>query len=139
MIDLYSWPALNGHKVQILVEELGIPYRLLPIDITRGRSMKRATGQSTPTRGFRRARSRSDPAATLRKSSTCTWTAAGWRRSKISRFAPPPNYRMPPSAVRPCCSPSPGIASGSFATPCWRSDRVDLLAATLASSQHASV
>lgn len=35
MIDLYSWPAPNGHKVQILVEELGIPYRLLPIDITR--------------------------------------------------------------------------------------------------------
>lgn len=36
MIDLYSWPAPNGHKVQILVEELGIPYRLVPIDITRG-------------------------------------------------------------------------------------------------------
>ncbi|RJF95623.1 glutathione S-transferase N-terminal domain-containing protein [Noviherbaspirillum saxi] len=36
MIDLYSWPAPNGHKVQILVEELGIPYRLFPIDITSG-------------------------------------------------------------------------------------------------------
>jgi GST-like protein len=36
MIDLYSWPAPNGHKVQILVEELGIPYRMIPIDITRG-------------------------------------------------------------------------------------------------------
>jgi GST-like protein len=36
MIDLYSWPAPNGHKVQILVEELGVPYTLIPIDITRG-------------------------------------------------------------------------------------------------------
>ena len=36
MIDLYTWPAPNGHKVQILVEELGIPYRLVPIDIARG-------------------------------------------------------------------------------------------------------
>ena len=36
MIDLYSWPAPNGQKVQILVEELGIRYRLIPIDITRG-------------------------------------------------------------------------------------------------------
>jgi GSH-dependent disulfide-bond oxidoreductase len=36
MIDLYSWPAPNGHKVQILVEELGIPYRLVPINITSG-------------------------------------------------------------------------------------------------------
>lgn len=36
MIDLYTWAAPNGHKVQILVEELGIPYRLVPVDITRG-------------------------------------------------------------------------------------------------------
>lgn len=36
MIDLYSWPAPNGQKVQILVEELGIPYRLVPINITQG-------------------------------------------------------------------------------------------------------
>ena len=36
MIDLYSWAAPNGHKVQILVEELGIPYRLVPINITQG-------------------------------------------------------------------------------------------------------
>jgi len=36
VIDLYSWPAPNGHKAQILVEELGIAYRLIPINITRG-------------------------------------------------------------------------------------------------------
>ena len=36
MIDLYSWSAPNGHKVHILVEELGIPYRIIPIDITAG-------------------------------------------------------------------------------------------------------
>lgn len=36
MIDLYSWAAPNGHKVQILVEELGIPYRIVPINITKG-------------------------------------------------------------------------------------------------------
>ncbi|MBN9405293.1 MAG: glutathione S-transferase N-terminal domain-containing protein [Burkholderiales bacterium] len=36
MIDLYSWSAPNGHKVHILVEELGIPYRIIPINITAG-------------------------------------------------------------------------------------------------------
>jgi GST-like protein len=36
VIDVYSWPAPNGHKVQILMEELGVPYRLVPIDITQG-------------------------------------------------------------------------------------------------------
>jgi GSH-dependent disulfide-bond oxidoreductase len=36
MIDLYSWPAPNGHKAHILVEELEIPYRIIPVDITNG-------------------------------------------------------------------------------------------------------
>lgn len=36
MIDLYTWPAPNGHKIQIAVEEFGCRYRLVPIDITRG-------------------------------------------------------------------------------------------------------
>ena len=36
MIDLYTWPAPNGQKVHILVEELGVPYRAVPIDITQG-------------------------------------------------------------------------------------------------------
>lgn len=40
MIDLYSWPAPNGHKAQILLEELGVPYRLIPIDITKGEQYK---------------------------------------------------------------------------------------------------
>lgn len=36
MIDLYTWPAPNGQKVQILVEELAVPYQVVPVDITRG-------------------------------------------------------------------------------------------------------
>lgn len=36
MIDLYSWSAPNGHKVHILIEELGIPYRVVPVNITTG-------------------------------------------------------------------------------------------------------
>ena len=36
MIELYSWPAPNGHKLHILMEELAIPYQVVPIDITSG-------------------------------------------------------------------------------------------------------
>lgn len=36
MIELYSWPAPNGHKAHIVVEELEIPYQIVPIDITKG-------------------------------------------------------------------------------------------------------
>lgn len=35
MIDLYTWTTPNGRKVSILLEELGVPYTALAIDITR--------------------------------------------------------------------------------------------------------
>ena len=36
MIDLYFWPTPNGKKVTILLEETGLPYRIVPLDIGRG-------------------------------------------------------------------------------------------------------
>ena len=33
MIDLYYWPTPNGHKVTLLLEELGLPYKVHPINI----------------------------------------------------------------------------------------------------------
>ena len=35
MIDLYSWTTPNGRKVSILLEELGVPYTVHPIDISK--------------------------------------------------------------------------------------------------------
>jgi len=35
-IQLYSWATPNGHKVHILLEELGLPYEVHAIDIGRG-------------------------------------------------------------------------------------------------------
>jgi GST-like protein len=36
MIDLYYWPTGNGLKVGILLEELGLDYRLVPVNIREG-------------------------------------------------------------------------------------------------------
>lgn len=36
MIEVYSWPTPNGHKVHIMLEECGVPYRVIPVDIGRG-------------------------------------------------------------------------------------------------------
>jgi GSH-dependent disulfide-bond oxidoreductase len=36
MIDLYYWPTPNGKKVTILLEELGIDYKIVPLHIGRG-------------------------------------------------------------------------------------------------------
>jgi len=35
-IALYYWPTPNGHKISIMLEELGVPYQLHPIDIGKG-------------------------------------------------------------------------------------------------------
>src|SRR6266404_6221670 len=36
MIDVYSWPTTNGHKIHIMMEETGLPYRVHGVDIGRG-------------------------------------------------------------------------------------------------------
>jgi GSH-dependent disulfide-bond oxidoreductase len=36
MIDLHYWPTPNGKKVTILLEECGLPYRVVPCNIGRG-------------------------------------------------------------------------------------------------------
>ena len=36
MIDLYTWPTPNGHKIHIMLEEVGLEYNVIPIDINAG-------------------------------------------------------------------------------------------------------
>ena len=36
MIDLYYWPTPNGHKISIFLEEAGLPYRIIPVNIGKG-------------------------------------------------------------------------------------------------------
>ncbi|MBR7792049.1 glutathione S-transferase N-terminal domain-containing protein [Undibacterium sp. FT147W] len=40
MIDVYSWPTPNGHKIHIMLEECGLAYRAIPIDISAGDQFK---------------------------------------------------------------------------------------------------
>jgi GST-like protein len=40
MIDLYAWPTPNGFKISILLEETGLPYRVIPVDIRNGDQFK---------------------------------------------------------------------------------------------------
>ena len=35
-IDLYYWPTPNGKKITIFLEEVRLPYNLMPVDITAG-------------------------------------------------------------------------------------------------------
>ena len=40
MIDLYYWPTPNGHKVTIFLEETGLPYKIVPVNIGSGEQFK---------------------------------------------------------------------------------------------------
>ena len=42
MIDLHYWPTPNGKKVTILLEECGMPYRIVPCSIGQGDQFKDA-------------------------------------------------------------------------------------------------
>ncbi len=36
MIDLYYWPTPNGHKITIFLEETGLRYKVVPVNIRKG-------------------------------------------------------------------------------------------------------
>ena len=40
MIDLYYWPTPNGWKVSIMLEECGLEYRVIPVNIGQGDQFK---------------------------------------------------------------------------------------------------
>jgi GST-like protein len=39
-IDLYYWPTPNGWKITIMLEECRLPYRMIPLDISRGEQFR---------------------------------------------------------------------------------------------------
>lgn len=39
MLHLYSWPTPNGHKIHIMLAELGVPYQLHPVNIMKGEQL----------------------------------------------------------------------------------------------------
>jgi GSH-dependent disulfide-bond oxidoreductase len=40
MIELYYWTTPNGHKVTMFLEEAGVPYRVIPVNISAGDQFK---------------------------------------------------------------------------------------------------
>ena len=40
MIELYTWTTPNGRKASIMLEELGLPYTVHPVDISKGEQFR---------------------------------------------------------------------------------------------------
>ena len=40
MLDVHYWTTPNGHKITIFLEEAGLPYKLIPVNIGKGEQFK---------------------------------------------------------------------------------------------------
>ncbi len=38
-IELHTWNTPNGRKISVALEEMGLPYRVFPVNITKGEQM----------------------------------------------------------------------------------------------------
>src|SRR5262245_16089518 len=47
-IDLYYWPTPNGWKVSIMLEECEFPYRMIPVNIAKGKQFEPAFLKISP-------------------------------------------------------------------------------------------
>ena len=47
-IAVYSWPTPNGHKVHIMLEECGLPYQAIPVNIGAGEQFRPEFLQISP-------------------------------------------------------------------------------------------
>jgi GST-like protein len=44
MIDFYFWTTPNGYKILMFLEETGIPYRIMPVNISKGEQFEAEQG-----------------------------------------------------------------------------------------------
>ncbi len=50
MIELFYWPTPNGHKITMFLEETGLPYKIIPVNIGAGDQFKPEFLAIAPTR-----------------------------------------------------------------------------------------
>jgi Glutathione S-transferase, N-terminal domain len=96
MMDLYYWTTPNGHKVALFLEEAGLPYTILPVNLSRGDQFKLEFLAISPTTAFRR--------------STAKIPAMAARRGQFSKRAPSSSIspEKPASSCPRICAAGPG-------------------------------
>ena len=48
MIDFYFWTTPNGYKILMFLEETGVPYRIVPVNISKGEQFEPEFMQISP-------------------------------------------------------------------------------------------
>ena len=101
MIDLYYWTTPNGHKITMFLEEAGLPYKIIPINIGKGDQFKPeflAIAPEQPDAGDRRSRAerrrrtdldvriRRDPALSRRQDRASSCRTSSTRRNDVLQW-----------------------------------------------------
>lgn len=91
MIDLHYWTTPNGHKVTMLLEEAGLPYRIVPVNISSGDQFKPAFLAIAPNNRIpaivdHAPAGGGDPLPLFESGAILLYLA-----DKIGRFVPPPS------------------------------------------------
>src|SRR6185437_2212806 len=47
-IELHTWNTPNGRKISVALEEMGLPYTVIPVDITKGKQLAPAFLRISP-------------------------------------------------------------------------------------------
>jgi Glutathione S-transferase, N-terminal domain len=47
-IELYTWNTPNGRKISVALEEMGLPYKVIPVNISKGEQMAPAFLEISP-------------------------------------------------------------------------------------------
>jgi GSH-dependent disulfide-bond oxidoreductase len=75
MIDLFTWTTPNGRKVSILLEELGVPYAVHPVDIEKGEQHAAAFLAISPNNRIPAIRDRATGFALMESGAILMWLA----------------------------------------------------------------
>ncbi|HYZ33845.1 MAG TPA: glutathione binding-like protein [Crenalkalicoccus sp.] len=90
MIDLHYWTTPNGHKITMFLEEAGLPYRIIPVNISAGDQFKPeflaiAPNNRIPAIVDHEPAGGGEPVSLFESGAILLYLA-----DKIGRFIPPP-------------------------------------------------
>jgi GST-like protein len=82
MIEVYSWATPNGHKVHVMLEECGLAYRAIPVNIGAGDQFKPEFLAISPNNKIPASSIPTGPTAGRSRSSNRARSSSTWRRRR---------------------------------------------------------
>src|SRR6476620_2575910 len=88
MIDLYYWTTPNGHKITIFLEETGLPYNIMPVNIGKGEQFKSKFLDVSPNNRIPALVDRAPAGGVLARDARCRIEAVQWLFWQMGKLGP---------------------------------------------------